>query len=550
MKLDNEFRRALEVVRRSGLGPELEQRLRPGRSGAPRQLSVEALLAACIVVHGRLFRTATFLEIHNLLTDYLGSSTQYAIGTRWTARNVTRTVTYRQIRYLFHRIADLYDYSPHTARTTRPNGSTIDPNNSTPLSAEERAARERDFITAMNRLIAASRPLDVPAASTLALDASGFATAARPVNSLPSSKHEADYQPDTSAFARQTSRSHDPDGRWDYCTRTHQKGSRRVFGYQIIGGVGVHAPEGPFGGLHLFQAFALVPGGYMKAAPTVRLLDAYQEIGNPTPRLVVDRGFSRWTTETWADELRARGIEQVFDLHPQDRGARKDLATGVLMIDGWPYAPWTPKRLHNIPVPAKLVVKPPRKRASEKKKAKYRRAIAALEDFLALQEELGQYALRPNTAMRPDGSRQFKQPTFNRHLATAAQRRTKVFQQATIVIPASLSSKLGQRERWGSYEWIITYALRSAVEGAFGRIQAKDSDGERVQRGWTRIVGLVPSALLLASVLVHHNLRIVRRWAKRTGFQSTDVLLAPDEDLMPELTVPGLLGSTAPPIAA
>jgi hypothetical protein len=550
MNLDNEFRRAREVVRRSGVAREVEQRLRPGSSGAPRQLSVEVLLAACIVVHGRHFRTATFIEIHRLLTSYLGTSTQLAVGTRWTSGATTRTLTYKQVRYLFKRIAALYDYSPHTGRTTRPNGSTIDPKNTAPLDAEERARREREFIAAMNRLVAASRPLDIPAADTLALDASGFATAGRPDYGLPDAKDEGDYQADSSAFARQRSCSHDPDGRWDHRTETHQKGNDRVFGFQILGGVGVHDRLSPFHDLHLFQAFALVPGEYMKAAPTLRLLDAYTEIGNPTPRLLVDRGFSNWKVETWSDELRTRGIEQIMDLHPQERGARVDPATGVLMIDGWPYAPWTPERLRRIPAPRNLVLNEPTNGASEKKKAEYRRALAALEEFRTAQTELGRYALKPNTAPRPDGGRQFKQPTYNRHLATAAQRREKVYTQATIMISAAVSGKLRQRQRWGSDEWISDFASRSAVEGAFGRIQAKDGDGERMQRGWTRIVGLVPTALLITTALIHHNIRIARRWAERTGFQSSDVLLAPDGDTDPGPTVPGPLGSTAPPLAA
>jgi len=36
-----------------------------------------------------------------------------------------------------------------------------------------------------------------------------------------------------------------------------------------------------------------------------------------------------------------------------------------------------------------------------------------------------------------------------------------------------------------------------------------------------------PTLVLPASV-VHFNLRMVRKWAKRTGFQSDDVLLARD----------------------
>jgi len=56
----------------------------------------------------------------------------------------------------------------------------------------------------------------------------------------------------------------------------------------------------------------------------------------------------------------------------------------------------------------------------------------------------------------------------------------------------------------------------------------KAPDGEGVQRGWIRLLGLTATAMTTAFAIVHYNLRMVRKWATRTGFQSDDILLARD----------------------
>ena len=77
---EGEFLRAREVVRRSGLAVELEQQLRAGQGGAPRQLDVETLLAACIVVFGTGQRSATLIKVHQVLTKDIVVSLQDRLG--------------------------------------------------------------------------------------------------------------------------------------------------------------------------------------------------------------------------------------------------------------------------------------------------------------------------------------------------------------------------------------------------------------------------------------------------------------------------------------
>lgn len=87
--------------------------------------------------------------------------------------------------------------------------------------------------------------------------------------------------------------------------------------------------------------------------------------------------------------------------------------------------------------------------------------------------------------------------------------------QRTISVPASVSPKLRQQARWGSPEWIASYARRSRVESSFGLLKSPKHGG--VKRGWTQQVGIVKTTLLLAIAVVSTNLHQVLLWAKATG---------------------------------
>ena len=75
----------------------------------------------------------------------------------------------------------------------------------------------------------------------------------------------------------------------------------------------------------------------------------------------------------------------------------------------------------------------------------------------------------------------------------------------------------------------------------------KARDGEGVQRGWTRVVGLTATAIMTAFAIVHDNLRMVRTWARRTGFQSDDILLSRDRAIAGYEEIP--LDDDEPPAA-
>lgn len=80
----------------------------------------------------------------------------------------------------------------------------------------------------------------------------------------------------------------------------------------------------------------------------------------------------------------------------------------------------------------------------------------------------------------------------------------------------------------------------------------KSPETENVRRGWTHVVGLVKTGLMVVMAQMATNVRLLRGWAERTGDRTDPVCRAdpPDygfEELGPEAAPPP---ATGPPLAA
>lgn len=120
-----------------------------------------------------------------------------------------------------------------------------------------------------------------------------------------------------------------------------------------------------------------------------------------------------------------------------------------------------------------------------------------------------------------DGNRQFLVPHHDRALATPAQRRTKVFNQATIRIKYPAFGKHQQPHRWGTKDWITAYNHRGAVEGVFGNLKSRDQGG--ITRGWIRVVGIAAMALMLTAAMINHNMKTTINWATKNLDTDVDI---------------------------
>jgi hypothetical protein len=503
---DCELDRTLAMVRDSGVAAELEALLRANTGGAPRALSVELLFAACILVNGRGYSSATFVDIHRLLTRDIVASRQFRLGVAWKSGTGVRKLAIHQVRYLFKRIRKSLDYSPHTGRVW---GAGKERAIGRALTQDERIEREDEFVALMARLVTSSTR-GVEPTSRVAIDATGMASPARRRKQVKANEGD-DYRLETSIFVRFRTKASDQDARSGYQTATQDKGdSSKVSGYQLLTASTVYDRGSCEQKLKLINAMYLVPANAVLAGPTLRMIDdltSRQEVTD----VLVDRGFSNSTSEHWADRLLERNIDQVFDLMQKQRGKYLDLATGAILIDGWPCVPWTPEHLHNIPAPPHFALAKPGPNATADEIREYDKNLAALLKFKALQAELSLYALRPNGRRKANGSRHFFTNSYQKHRATAAQRRTAICTKSTITITANIRPNLRQQHRWGSDAWIRAFTQRSAVESGYGNI--KSQYGENIKRGWIRVVGLTATGLMLAFAVMHYNLRMLRKWA-------------------------------------
>lgn len=534
---DRDLERVLAVIRRSGVAEELEALLRAKPGGAPRRLSVEMLFAACVLVHGTGSSSANLIRIHELLTNHLAVSTQFRHGIAWRQGARVRKLEIHQVRYLFKAVRRAVDYSPHTARE---NGMT--------LTQDQRVEREAAFCALVARPVGASGRA-VGTSDVTAIDASSLPSWSRGARQAQPSRGE-DYRLDDSTFVTKPTEAWDPDARWGYQTATHNKyDADRFFGFQMLTASTTFARGSLEQPLKLITAMTLVPANAPVPGPTLRLLDELS-LHQPLTTVLVDRGFSMATHANWAGPILERGLDQVVDLADNQRGPVLDPSTGVLMIDGWPCAPWTPRHLHKIARPPRFALKKPGPTASSRRRAEYSRNLAALLDFQAAQAELAQYALAPNGRRKTNGTRHFFAPDYGRHTATAAQRRTKAFTQATITIDSTVQPHLRQRHRWGSPQWIAEWNRRNAVESGYGNL--KTLDGEGVQRGWIRVVGLAAVGLMATFAIVHYNLRMLRKWARTTGYAGDDIILSPAPEVFGYEPVEFLANGSAiePPEAA
>lgn len=94
---------------------------------------------------------------------------------------------------------------------------------------------------------------------------------------------------------------------------------------------------------------ALAPASSYKADAGLDLLDALERLGHKPEVLLVDPGYSYAQQEAWALPLAEREVEQVLDLHPNQRGTRPGPIKGTVWVDGGLFVQNLPKDLRSLP---------------------------------------------------------------------------------------------------------------------------------------------------------------------------------------------------------
>lgn len=517
-----EMDRALLVVRRSGVADDLEELLRPAGTGRPRGLTCEAFLVGLLLAAAHK-KALTLKGVWEVLTCDLTHSAQLALGTRTgtsTPGGRSRPITLRQVRYLLAAI---------DARLAHTEGQAPD------LSEDERQARAGELQRVLDRLLAATMPTHLTHTGAYAVDetavwswARGSRAARRVTDSTTDDGASTEpNQPGAPDKADKGRVSKDPDARWGY--RTAKLGERSMFfGYSVFAAtripqLGAPGDTGP----KLVERISVVPAATDVVAPALSIIDRLKSDRRAVTEVVADRAWSYKLPHRWADQLRARGVTQVLDLHPNDQGATD--FEGMRMVAGTPHCPAMPDHLVTITRPATLGDGP------------------QLDAFLAQVEARRQYALRRIAGPNPAGKERYRCPALDGRVqcalrgidpdvpatvplvanAPAATTAPSCCTHATVPVPAEAFGKLAQRHYWGSRKWVRSWRRRSTVEGSFGNL--KNRNTENVTRGWAQVTGLVKTSLLLAAKVAVSNLRLLRVWAARTR-DFTDPASTPDPE--------------------
>ncbi|MGP7960671.1 hypothetical protein ACTVCO_07660 [Sanguibacter sp. A247] len=502
--VETEFDRALSVVRRSQIAPHLEDAIRSTSAGRPRRLSVEMLLAALLVAPNQRFRSGTLVTVHRILTDELSASRLRRSDLMWDEHGQAKTLTIRQVRYLFKQIVRAMDFSPHTTK------------NLDVLGLFDAADTTHEWL---NALVRASLPDSLPVAEMHAIDASAIPAWSRGKERATDAQRAAG-QPATASV--------DPDADWGYRTVTTDSASEDFFGYHLNAAVTSYTPGSPWQSIKAIAAFDLVAANAGLTESTINLLDDALLPYAPGTTILVDRGYSNWVAPAWADQLHARGVTQYLTMYPNDLKIREDPGTGVIMFAGWPYSPWTPRDLFQITAPRNFSLAPLAPNAAESTRRRHKLALEPIEEFHAKIAALAPYALKPNGRRKANGDQRFLTRTYGRENANAAQRRTAAFRQETVTISSAVLAKLHQPHRWGTPEWIAAFSRRTAVEGAFGVL--KNRDGHAMTRGWTRAIGITANALMVTAAIVQYNIQVIRRWAAKNALDDAALYDAPPHE--------------------
>ena len=519
-----EFKNVHRTIKRSGVGITIDDIIVKVKTGRPRQIKSEVLVTAAVLVASK-GQPLTMTNIHRALTEWIPRSTQIALNIRGKAIDggPGEPITIRQVRYFFDALELRLEYSPEQVADLDDGERTL------------RAGKCQDLIDA---LLAASLPATMCRPTAFALDSSGVEAWGKNKFRATATADESDVVDNDGGDGRRLRYSWDRDARQGYRTKTYDNKSNHLFGYDLYAFVGVldvgaHPDLAP----KLIHSMTLRPAGKGLVEASMEQLRRMATAGYEISELLVDRGFSYRVADDWANELRARGIAQAQDIHPNDHGSRPH--EGMRIIDGVPHCPQMPDALASLSRPRSLNIAPLREGATPEERANFARRAAEIAKFRADIEEREKYAFVWNQdfpdAVRDPGKSQWTCPGKAGKLKCAncplsafysddvptvvhppeLDTAPKCCTQKFVTVPGAALDKLRQKPYWGSKEWWLSYNRRTHVEGIFGNL--RNPDTQSIKRGFCRVQGLIKTSLMLTFQAMAANIRLLREWSKRTG---------------------------------
>lgn len=464
MSQPGDLARLEAILDASGVATRIEMLLPVGVR--PRQLPVRSLLLGILICLAN-DRPAHLRRIHRALIG-LPETQQWRLGVICQAKSGPHRLTYRQTERTFGLLN-------RALCKDRPDGR--------PSEA---------LCEVMDRLLEASvQVLGMPESNSYAIDWSDYESFARP-------PHKDGACADTEAA-------------WGHRKVNHPAKSEMFFGYYLQAATIVKQQNGP----PVPELVRRVTLACCKEDPPEQIVPVIKRMADNGIRIgetIVDSGYSYRQAETFAAPIRALGAELVMDLHPNDRGI-KGTFQGAVIANGNPYCPATPKALFQLG--------PARPGATEAELAAHDQKTA----------ELSRYKLSPLTAPDRDGyqrvicpaakgkircphrptsmSLSHKRPT----ITSPPEHPPLCCTQQTITVPGSVAAKTAQKHDYPSASHRASYARRTASERSFSKVC--DPASNDIKRGWCRLMGLTPNAIMLTCVFIVANIRTTDAFAAR-----------------------------------
>ncbi len=495
-----EIARLETIVDASGVAGRIEMLLPIGVR--PRQLTVRTLLIGILLTLSDK-RPAHLARIHQALIC-LPHADQWRLSVIASWKTGPHLLTYRQTE----RTLGLVN---RALSKQRPDGAPC-----------------QTLSEVVDALIEASvKVLGAPDSTALALDWTDYESFARPPHRRRSPEQGGEVQPPQSAAEEadeasgtethsaeqetKQERCADPEAAWGHRKTNHPGKSETFFGYYLQAATVVKQEGGPEVP-ELVRRITLASAKHDPPAQIVPVIERMAEDGIALGEMLADCGYSYREAQSFAVPMRAAGAALVIDLHPNDRGM-KGTHQGAIACNGNLYCPATPKALFEL--------SPLSPAAGEDETAAHDRQC----------EELSRYKLSPLTAPDHDG--------YHRAICPAAAGKTRCplrpasmalshehptigqppehpplcCVQQTITVPAAVNAKTKQKHDWPSAAHSRSYTRRTASERSFS--QVCDPASNNISRGWSRIMGLTPNALLLACAFIVANTRTADAFAAR-----------------------------------
>lgn len=256
----------------------------------------------------------------------------------------------------------------------------------------------------------------------------------------------------------------------------------------------------------LVRGMALMPAGSYKAHGGLALIDSVRRLGSGLGKVLVDRGYTILDSERWAQPLWERGIEQVLDLHTNQRVTRPGPLPGTTFVDGGLFVASMPSDLRGLPA------------YSLSQNAEEKALLARRYDDRA------PYAFTPfGERDRKRGTQRYRGPALTGRLrcpnnpgsmrldpstrpTTACAPGQPCACGKTVTLGPDDLLQTRQRHLYGTTRWKADYGRRSNAESSNAVLKAHHSG---LRRGSTRVFGVGKNAILLAFILGAANISLL-----------------------------------------